>query len=156
GCKKRLTGLAVALLVATAAPAQAQTTLRYKFKEGENLQYVAETKGTMKLDLMGKEINMDMNQAMDMIWNIKSVDNDGKAQIAVKFGRFKFNMDMPGLGKIEYDSKDGKEPGGPVGQMIGPVFKALAEAEFTLNMNSRGEVSDVKIPEKVLKALKAA
>src|SRR5262249_27798932 len=77
--RTRMAGLGLAALFIAAVPAQAQTTLRYKFKQGEKLDYVIENKMTMKLDLGGKEIEMAINQNMEMAWKIEAVASDGKA-----------------------------------------------------------------------------
>jgi hypothetical protein len=144
------TSLAVAAAVLVcAAPAAAQTTLRYKFREGEKLDYAIENKMTMKV----ANLEMGVEQNMDMTWKILSVDSDGKAKISQKLTRIRFSMDTP-MGKVVYDSKDGKAPEGPIGQAIEPVFKALAALEYQLTMDARGEISDVKIPEKFLEMMK--
>jgi Family of unknown function (DUF6263) len=152
--RTRIAGLGLAALFVAAVPAQAQTTLRYKFKQGDKLDYVIENKMTMKIDLGGKEIEMAINQNMEMAWKVESVANDGKARIQQKLMRIQFSMDTP-MGKIEYDSKDGKAPPGPIGETIAPVFKALSGLEFTLTMDPRGEISDVKVPKDLLKAVNA-
>src|SRR5262249_44982243 len=107
-----------------------------------------------KFSLNGKDISTDAKQGLEMSWTIKSVDTDGKASVTLKAERFQVAMEMPVLGKFEYDSKEGKMPKGPFGKMFEPIAKALAGAEFSLTMDPRGEVSDVKIPENVEKALK--
>ncbi|HXG11014.1 MAG TPA: DUF6263 family protein [Gemmataceae bacterium] len=141
------------LLVAGTAPAPAQTTLRYKFKEGEKLHYVLEQKMTMKMKVQDQDLTMEMVQTFDQSWNITSVDKDGNATMTQKFDRVRFKMDNP-LGKIDYDSKDGKLPEGQLGELLGPLFKALTGLEVGLTMDPRGEVKNLKIPENFLKTLK--
>jgi hypothetical protein len=87
----------------TAAVASAQTTLRYKFKEGDSLKYVLEQKMTMNMNVMGNDIEIKMNQNSDMTWSIGSVDDKGNAKITIKFGRQKMSMDAP-MGKIDVDT----------------------------------------------------
>src|SRR5256885_13597308 len=131
----RFVGL-VMLFCATAASAQAQTTLRYKFKPSDKLAYVVENKMSMKLDLAGKETEMTVSQTMELAWNIESVASDGKAAIQQKITRVQFAMDGLG-GKIQYDSAEGKLPGGPLSDMLGPIFKALSGLEVNLTMDAR-------------------
>jgi hypothetical protein len=98
---------------------------------------------------------MDMNQQISMSWRVLEVDQAGKARISQKIDSIRMIMEAPPpLGKVQYDSKDGKEPEGPIGKMLGPVFNALAGAEFTVSMDARGEISDVKLPEKLVETLK--
>jgi Family of unknown function (DUF6263) len=136
----------------TAAAASAQTTLRYKFKEGETLKYVLAQKMKMTMNLMGNNVDMSMSQSSDLRWNIQSVDSKGNAKIAIKFGRNKMSMDSP-MGKIEVDSDNAQEPDDPIGQALFKVIKALAGLEIAAGMSPIGELTDVKLPEKAVKEL---
>src|SRR5207244_3463797 len=98
--------------------AQAQTTLRYKFKEGEKLNYVMEQTMVMKMNVGGKEVTVKSEQVMDLLWNIHSVDSDGTAKLTQTMQRIRMNMDLPTGQKITYDSRDKKELDDPVGRMI--------------------------------------
>jgi hypothetical protein len=148
--------IAVAMLIGISANyAQAQTTLRWKFKEGERLDYVMDQKMVMKMNVNGMLIENSMSQVMDFVWDIKKVDSDGVAEMVQKIERIRFRMDTP-VGPVEYDSKEGKPPEGPIGQVIAPIFDAMAGSEFSMKMDSLGEVSDVKVPEKLLGALQGA
>ena len=136
----------------SAAAASAQTTLRYKFKEGETLKYALVQKMKMTMNVMGNNVEMDMNQSSDLSWNIQSVDSKGNAKIAIKFGRNKMSMDSP-MGKIEVDSDNAQEPDDPIGQALYKVIKGLAGLEIAGNMSPTGELTDVKVPEKAVKEL---
>jgi hypothetical protein len=154
----RLTKARVAclgLLLATlAAPAQAQTTLRYKFKDGDQLNYEMVQKMAMKMNVQGMEVAMDMNQTITMSWNVLTVDKDGNAKMNQKIERVRFTMEGGPIGKVEYDSKEGKAPEGPIGQVLAPIFGALAGSEIALTMDPMGHMKDIKVPEKLVKALK--
>jgi hypothetical protein len=58
--------------------------------------------------------------------------------------------------RIEFDSKDSKELEGQFGQMIAPVLKALANAEFSVTIDSQGKSNDFKIPPKLTESFKKA
>jgi hypothetical protein len=62
-------------------------------------------------------------------------------------------MNMPPVGVIEYDSASNEAPVG-FAAMLAPVYKALTESEFELTITDRGEIKDVKIPEKLIESLK--
>jgi hypothetical protein len=148
--------LAVAATL-SAAPVQAQVTLRYKFKEGDKLNYVMEQKMDMTMNNAGNESTVTMTQKMDMTWKVTAVDKDGTAKITQTIDRVHITMDTPPPGgKTEFDSKDDKEPTDPVGKMIAPIFKAMVGAEFTLTMTPRGEAKDVVVPQKLLDAVEKA
>jgi len=143
------TASALAGLVATAG---ADTTLRWKFQKGETLNYTMVQKTLIKVSANGQNIENTINQTIDTTWEVKDAKPDGTAEVVQSFDRIRMTMDSPGM-KVEYDSKDGKLPEGPIGQLLGPLLKALAGAQITLKMNGRGEVTDVKIPEQVLAAM---
>jgi hypothetical protein len=150
--KCKIGWLVLAVVVANST-AQAQTTLRYKFKEGEKLGYVMEQKMDMQMNVQGNNVQMNMTQTIDMTWHVKSVSKDGKAKMGQSFDRIRFTMDTP-MGKVEFDSKDGKVPEGPLGQAVAPVFQAMAGAELSLTMDPQGKTSDVEVPEKLADAIK--
>src|SRR5262245_18721146 len=134
----------------TAATASAQTTLRYKFKEGDTLKYVLEQKMKMTMNVMGNDIEINMDQSSDMAWSIGKVDDKGNAKITVKFGRQKMSMKSP-MGNIEVDTNNSQEPDDPLGQTLYKVTKALAGVEVSGTVNPQGEYSHVVVPDKALK-----
>jgi hypothetical protein len=134
------------------AAARADTAMRYQFTEGETLPYTLEQKMKTDMKIGGMDVTRDMTQTIDISWHVKSVNKDGKAKVVQRFDRLRLTMGSP-RAKIEYDSKDGKQTG-RVGKTLGPIMEALAGAEFSLTMDDRGQISDVKIPEKLSEALK--
>ena len=54
------------------------------------------------------------------------------------------------IGKLTYDSREAKDSREPAG----PLFKMLIGAEFSFRMDGRGEITDVKLPEKMLATLR--
>jgi hypothetical protein len=148
------TTLSLTLVLLFCSSAGAQTTLRYKFKPGDQLQYELRQDMTMAMNVGGMNIDMQMNQTIDVSWNIRAVDQAGNAKMTQKFERVRFTMEGGPIGKIAYDSKDGKDPEGPFGQAMGPILKAMAGSEFEMTMTPRGEIKDVNVPEKITDALK--
>jgi hypothetical protein len=142
--------LALSLCALAASSASAQTTLRYKFKEGETLNYVMDQKMKITMNVMGKNIDSNMTQGADMAWKIESVDKDGNATINISFGRMKMSMEMP-MGKVEVDSDDANPPDEGLGKTFHDIVKAMSGMTITGKMSPRGEISDVQVPEKVAK-----
>jgi hypothetical protein len=146
--------LAAFVLQFAASQTLAQEELRWKFNEGEKLNYTMiqdMTIGTMGGPLGAQ--NVVMHQEMDMTWDVEGVNDDGDAVIKQKFDRIKMKMTLPPpLGGFEYDTKSGAAPAGPAA-MLAPMYKKMTEGEFELTMTSRGEIKDVKIPDEVLKSL---
>jgi hypothetical protein len=143
--------LAVVLL--SAATAEAQTTLRWKFKPGDKLTYVTEQSTTSVGNVMGMEFETKMTQLTDMTWSVKSVDSQGVADMVQIIERIRMNMETP-FGNFDYDSKENKPIEGPFGDAVGPVLGAMAGAEVSLKMDATGDIRDIKFPEKVLESVK--
>ncbi len=148
--------LAVVLTGLAAAPARAQVTLRYKFKEGETLKYTVEQRMNMNGNVAGNDITMEMGMNMDMTWKVLSVNKDGSAKLTQTIDRVRMTMKAGPLGEVDIDTKSDKEPSDPIGKAMAPIFKAMAGAEFTMTMTPLGEPKDVQVPEKVLNAVKNA
>jgi hypothetical protein len=145
------------ILMAAAAcpnPASAQALLRYKFQVGEKLNYQFEQKMAMKMDVAGQPATVEMTQTMDLLWQVTAVDKDGNAKLIQKIDNVRMVMDLPNLGKVEYDSRQGKEVAGPIGQALNPILKTLSGAEFTMDMDAQGKRSNVQVSAALLDQLK--
>jgi hypothetical protein len=149
----RLFALVAVVCASHSLVAHAQDVLRYKFQPGDKLPYALEQKMSMNMMAAGNAINMDMTQLMDMTWNIKSVDKEGKAKMSQTFDRVRLTMNTAN-GKMEFDSKEAKAPEAPGGAAIAELYKALVGAEITFTMDPRGQISDVNIPTKLTEAMK--
>ncbi len=132
------------------AAARADTAMHYQFRAGETLPYTLEQKTKTTMKIGGMDVTRDVTQTIDISWHVKSVNNDGKAKVVQRFDRLRLTISTP-RAKIEYDSKDGKQRDF---KTFGPIMEALAGAEFSLTMDDRGQISDIKIPEKLSEALK--
>ena len=154
-CATRLFAMLVAVLAFLSPTVNAQQELRWKFEEGEKLNY--DMIQNMTIGSTGGPLgaqNMTMRQEMDMTWEVVGVDEEGNAVIKQQFDQMKIKMTLPPpLGTIEYDSKSDQAPQGPAA-MLAPMYKAMTEAEFELTMTPRGEIKEVKIPDQVLAALR--
>jgi hypothetical protein len=92
-----------------------------------------------------------IHQEMTMVWDIIETTEDG-AKIRQKFDRVQTKLETP-EGTLEYDSASDQPPVGQAAALA-PLYKALIDAEFELTMTPRGEIKDVKIPDKLLETLK--
>jgi hypothetical protein len=143
-------GLLAVLLAAGAAPAQ--TTLRFKFKEGEKLDYVMDQKMKTAMNVNGMDIDTKVDQVVEMTWHVKKVDEQGNAQVHLKIGRVKMNIDSFG-GNFELDSANLKEDNSPTGKILGGVVGAMAAMDMTFTMGPTGEMKDTKVSEEATKKL---
>jgi hypothetical protein len=131
------------------ATAQAQNTLRWKFKKGDTLNYVMEQTTEMKMDLSGSLIEIVSGMTFDTTWNIKSVAADGSAEIEQTVDRIQMKMDSPLGGALDYDSKKPGSGQGQIWEMMGPMIESMVGGTVSLKATSTGEVSDIKLPQKV-------
>ena len=128
--------------------------LRYKYTAGAKNSYVMEQKQNMKMSAMGNEFEIKMNMTFEMTQTVDSVDTaTGNAKMKQKIDRVKMLMEGGPIGTMEYDSKSDKEPDGPLAAMAG-IFKAMTDGEMKMTISNRGEVSDFKMPEKLMDELK--
>lgn len=138
---------------APAATAPAATgALKWKFKEGEKLQYLLDQQSVSALSVNGQMIENKVNQTFDMTWTIKKVMPDGSAEMTQTFDRVRFKTEGL-LGEVAFDSKDAKEPEGPAAALA-QVFRTLVGNDASLTMTALGEIKDLKLPEKAVEALK--
>ncbi|HZZ80130.1 MAG TPA: DUF6263 family protein [Gemmataceae bacterium] len=151
GIKVVLLSLVSVAVVASAA--SGQTTLRYKFKKDEKLNYVMDQKMKMTMNIMNMEIDTKMNMSMDMTWKILDVNQDGSAKLEIKVTHAKLSMDGP-TGQIEVDSAMKDEPDDAVGKIFSQIVKATGAMEMSGTMLTTGELKDFKVSEATLKAMK--
>lgn len=146
-------GLGVALAFSAAARAGAEgVKLRWKFKAGEALHYQMEQKTVTAMKNNGQDIKTTHTQTIDMTWKVGDVAEDGTASITQSIDRIRTKIDAA-FASLEFDSKDPKEQEGPIAAAVIPALKAMVGASFQYKMNPRGELSDVKVPEGLIKKL---
>jgi Family of unknown function (DUF6263) len=150
GSRRVARWLAIAMLVvglsSTMAGAAAKDTLRWKFKAGETLHYSMETTTVSTgQDPSGREVKRSFTLITDMTWTTKAVDSSGLASLNQTIDRVRVTVTSPGS-KISTDSKEA----GDGDSLFGPMFKILVGAEFFSKMNVRGELTEIKLADKLL------
>lgn len=147
-------GLAAVALILSPVVSQAQE-LRYKFVPGSKTTYVMDQNQNMKMSAMGQEFEIKVNMNFEMTQTVDTVEGNGSGKIKQKIDRVRMKMEGGPIGTMEYDSKSDKEPEGPLAAM-GGIFKAMTEGDIKMTLSNRGELSDVKMPEKLMEELKNA
>jgi len=156
--------LSTAFLILTlgqaAARADDKVTLRWKFKEGDVLRYSMDQNTVQSgEDPQGREVKQTFGLIMDMTWTVKSVDASGLATLQQTVDRVRTSLVAP-FGKFSYDSKEFANVTDTKGAVnapgaAGPIFKVLVGAEFLSKMNPQGELTEVKLSDKLLAILRA-
>jgi Family of unknown function (DUF6263) len=149
-----LSVLAASFCTAAVRPTQGAEPLRWKFQPGETLRYTMVQETTQGMKAMGQDFKTSLNQTVDLHWSVKNV-SDGVAELSQTIDRVRTKVDGPG-NSFEFDSQSGKDPEGQIASLLTPMLKALVNAEFTFKMNGRGELSEIKVPQKLLESLRQA
>jgi hypothetical protein len=143
------------LLGSGPGPALGAETLRWKFKAGETLRYTMVQQTSQGMKAQGQEFKTSLNQMVDLHWNVKSVASDGVADMTQTIDRVRTKIEGPG-NTFEFDSDAEKAPEGQIASLLVPLLKSLVHAEFSFKMNGRGELSEIKVPQKLLDSLRQA
>lgn len=134
--------------------ADAQDILKWKLQTGEQLRYqVAQTNKTgMKVaGLPAQETTLQ--QAMDMFWKVKNVSGGGAVKMDQTINRVRMNVESP-MGKFAYDTKELSEPQEPQLKAMATSLSAIVQKNFEVDMAANGKVTNVRVPEEVLAAIK--
>ena len=133
---------------APSQPTRGAETLRWKFKPGETLRYTMVQEMSQGMKAVGQDIKTSIKQTIDLHWNVKNISSDGVAELSQTIDRIRTKVEAPGS-SFDYDSQGGKEPEGQNASPLIPLIKAQVGAEFEFKMSGRGELSDIKVPQKL-------
>jgi hypothetical protein len=140
-------------VVALLASASAQSPPRWKFKEGDSLNYVVERSAEGKVNLTGAEFAFKMGMAFDTTWLVKSVAADGTASVEQTVDRIQISMSSPLAGNVAYDSKSTDKPAtGPVWTLLEPVVSGMLGQTFKVKISPLGKVTDIELPQKLVES----
>ena len=145
---------AIGCVVFISGRSHADELLRWKFTAGEAFDYEMKQDMNMNVDAgQAGQMGTTAGQTMNMTWNVKSVDDQGVAVIEQKIARIRMKMTAPGGQGFEYDTSS-KDPAVGIAAMVAPTMEAMTAGNFTFSMSPRGEVSDVKLSDDLLNAVK--
>ena len=148
----------MALLAAMMAPqavAQDQSQLlRWNLKPEQEFEVKITQTSSQSIEVEGEKPSFSTEMRMYMTWHVDAVDTEGVATMTQTTDRIAMEVDMP-TGKLRYDSADPGKPEG-VGASIAGMMGPLVGMKTVQRMNSRGEILEVKMPEQILKNLKAS
>ena len=146
----RRTVVAVVVVLGLAAVvAEAKTTLRWKFKAGEVVRYQTNQTTVSKFKAPGgAEVTQSLTLTIDLAWTVKTVDPSGSATVTQVIERMR-STESSSFGKMSFDSRDPAADSSPAG----PIFKIMVGSEITFTMSPRGEMTDIKLSDKLATAL---
>lgn len=149
-----IAALAMILGAAGMPTASGAEPLRWKFAPGETLKYTMEQQTSQGMKAQGQEIKTLLKQTVDLHWSVKGVAG-GVADMTQTIDRVRTRIEGPGQ-VFEFDSSAEKAPEGPIATLLTPLLKALVGAEFSFKMDGRGQLSDIKVPQKLIDSLRQA
>jgi hypothetical protein len=138
-------GIVFALSSVGAALGDDDTALRYHFKEGENIAFVAEATTTIDVSASGRTTTSRMTQLIDITWHVGRVDADGKAAVTQTIDRIRFKAVTP-KETVEYDTADGKAPDDPDARRLTDLINSRVGVRLGLTMDAKGQFADFKAP----------
>ena len=146
-----------------AGSSEAAATLRWKFKPGEVVRYsMNQTTTNSYKPKNGVQAESVMTQVVDLHWTVKSVSAEGVAELTQTIDRVRARIEGAGQpSAFKFDSEAAadatQEPqDGPIAAQLVPLLKTLVGAEFTFKMSELGELSDIKVPERLLESVRRA
>jgi hypothetical protein len=127
-------------------PADAQTALRYHFKEGEKTYFDVTQIATMKLNTNGMAVEVKVTLNMDVKWEVLEISpQTGTAKVALKVDSFQIDV----LSQGQAFHVDSAEPKNDEEKEL----KAALGQGITLEIRATGEVNKVDSADAVLRAL---
>jgi len=148
---KRL-GLLLVGLAAMGGSFARGETLRWKFKQGESLHWTMDKQDVFSEVKDERESKTTVSQATEMSWTVKSVAEDGSAELTLKIDRVVAKNRTP-YGNFEFDSNAKKAAANPTEAAMQELMKAVVGAPFSCKISPSGALSDVRVPEAVTKLL---
>jgi hypothetical protein len=147
--------LAAPLLIAILlAPVHAGEKLTMKFREGERYGYLISQDMTTAGKVQGQNFETQMEQKLVINTQIKSVNADGSAKAEQTIERVQMKLAFPGQA-IEYDTDSEEQPQDPTTRTIAENVNRMVGEAISMTISPRGEMSDIKIPEKIKQAQQA-
>jgi hypothetical protein len=133
---------------------QAQVALRWKFQPGQTYTQVMKQELSTSAMIGPQVVDTKIVQTLDARWRVRSVNDEGVAEIDQEFDRLQLSMQGVGGLSIDFDSK-AAEPAAGIVRLVAPALKAIANSKFKSKINSRGEIMDIQLQEQPGNAIQA-
>ena len=148
--------LAISLLfaVSSASIVQAQP-VEWKFAKGDSFQLKMTQSSQVNTMVDRRDVDQQNRMTLDIDWLVEEVDEDGTAIIRQLITRVQVEMTMPskeGPQEIMYDS-DQEDHKGPARRMASS-FSRIVNQPVHVTMSSRGEITNVDIPDETMEMLR--
>ncbi|MBI3467126.1 MAG: hypothetical protein HY000_29280, partial [Planctomycetes bacterium] len=145
-CGPTVALLLIPVFLCAESAAQSTALLRWKFKPGEKLAITVTEDFQVTQRIKDKDMPTTVSQQFDMTWTVREVDAEGTASIAQRIERVRGRLVHSGVDAGSFDSAGSQPPAG-VWASLGPVLTSMVGAEFSLKINTRGEITDLTVPQ---------
>ncbi|MBA2330768.1 MAG: DUF6263 family protein [Bacteroidota bacterium] len=108
------------------------------FPKGKKLEVVSEIKAIVTQEMMGQEMEMNVNTTIERSLDIENVSN-GNATVEHKVKRIQMNFDSP-MGAQTFDSENEKDMKGDAGKTLEKSLKN----KYTMTIDNTGKIIAVK------------
>lgn len=137
----------------SAAPAHAQSPLRWKLKPGESLAVTIDQDTDSDVSFSGKKATTRIELKLVLGWNVIAADNAG-FKIRQSIDQIQQKLTTQQAGTIEFDSASKAKPTGQ-SRDLADALRPLIGAQFDMTMTPRGEITTVDPANEAAKALLA-
>lgn len=151
---RRLTSILLfaSLAAGSASSCWAQKTLAWKFKKDGVTNLLIESDTNMQVEIAsGTTVQTQQIQITNITWTVKDLAPDGQASIEQLIKRVQLDLKSP-AGNFQVDTSN-SQPLTGMGELMAKGIRPLAGARFIVKTKASGEVSEVVIPDEVLKNL---
>ena len=111
---------------------------RINFPKGKKLEIVSEIKAVVSQEMMGQEMEMNVNTTIERSLDVENVNN-GNATVEHKVKRVQMNFDSP-MGAQTFDSENEKDMKGDAGKALEKSLKN----KYTMTIDNTGKIIAVK------------
>ncbi len=139
-----LVGLAVTAV--GALPAQGQTLLRWKHKEGQKSRLIMTQEMQMKMTMQENPVLVTSTSTMEVDWEITEVDDQGVASMTQTVDRIRMKLQGVQGVMMEYDSESDEKPEGMAAMMV-PMLEAIVGKPYVTKLDSQGNVLEMTLPQ---------
>jgi hypothetical protein len=108
------------------------------FPKGKKLEVFSEIKAVVTQEMMGQEMEMNVNTTIERSLDVENVNN-GNATVEHKVKRVKMNFDSP-MGAQTFDSENEKDMKGDAGKALEKSLKN----KYTMTIDNTGKIIAVK------------
>lgn len=159
------TWVVVFTLFSPAVIAADQAQLEWKWTPGEVHRYTMTQDMDMTMEMgnlpeqagaagFGPNMKTTQHQVFTLKEEVKELSPEGTATVEQTIESMKFDMDVPGMGKMSYDSENPDQSAHPMAPMAQPMTKLVGKS-FTLVRDKTGKILEMRGMQELMEEMMA-